>query len=170
MHRLMLSSVVLPLAAATATAGPELVDYPEGYGRDFVLYDKIDKPERKIVRFMYVDPASDAAATAGEALPYGTVLVMEDHPVELDGEEPVLDAQGRLVPTDEIRNVFVMEKQPGWGAEYPEELRNGEWEYARFLADGNRLADAQFTGCFECHKGQAEEDYTFSFYTYLRQR
>lgn len=168
MRRLLLASLITTALSATAWAGAELIDYPEGYGEAFVVYAKIDKPERKIVRFMYVNPETAEAATADGELPHGTVLVMEDHQAELDGEAPVLDADGRMVPTDEITNVFVMEKQPGWGADYPEELRNGEWEYARFLADGSRKADAEYTGCFECHKAQAEEDYTFSFYPYLQ--
>ncbi len=166
MHRLGLPLVLL--FGSAALAGPEQVDLPEDYSDRFVRYTTIDKPDRQIVRFMYVDPVAATTATPDAPLPYGTVLVMEDHRAALEGETPTLDAAGRLVPTDEVTNIFVMEKQPGFGAGYDAALRNGEWEYAWFLADGSRKPDASFTGCFECHKAQAEEDYTFSFYPHLR--
>jgi hypothetical protein len=164
---LALGSGVLALAAA-ALAGPEKIKFPEGYSSSFVEYIRIDRPDRKTVRFMYVDPAAHQAAAPGEPLPDGTVLIMEDHKAELGaGEEAVTDGEGRLVPTDEVTNVFVMEKQPGWGAAYPPEVRNGDWEYAWFLADGTRKADAKFDGCFSCHLSRAERDYTFTYAKYL---
>ena len=112
------------MLATTAAAGPEKVSYPEDYEDKFIEYMRVDRPDRKIVRFMYVNPAAHEAAQPGEPLPHGTVLVMEDHKARLGaGEEPATDAEGRLVPTDEVTNVFVMEKQPGWGAEYPDDKR-----------------------------------------------
>ena len=36
----------------------------------------------------------------------------------------------------ELDRVVVMEKRPGTGAAYPENLRNGDWEFAAFTADG----------------------------------
>lgn len=166
-HRLAATlALLLPTAAL---AGADLVVFPEGYAESFVRYTTIDKPDRKIVRYMYVNPETAAAATPDAELPYGTVLVMEDHKAVLEGETLVTDANGRLVPTDEVTNIFVMAKAPGWGADYPEAVRNGEWEYARFLPDGSVKADATYDGCFECHKPQAAEDFTFSFYPHLRQ-
>ena len=89
--------------------------------------------------------------------------------MRLNGEEPVRDANGRLVPTDELGIVFVMEKQAGWGSEYGEALRNGEWEYAMFRANGERI-DRPTTGCLECHKGQEAVDYTFTYSGFLFSR
>jgi Cytochrome P460 len=134
-----------------------------------VLYNKVDRPDRKMIRFMYVDPEAHAAAEAGEPAPYGTVLIMEDHRAKLEGEEAVRDADGRMVPTDEIANVFVMEKQPGWGAGYPPEKRNGEWEYAWFQPDGSRKTgeNVNFDRCFECHKGVADQDFTFTLQPFV---
>ena len=57
--------------------------------------------------------------------------------------------------------------QPGWGAGYPPEKRNGEWKYAWFLPDGSRKDDAKFDGCFGCHMSRAERDYTFTFAKYV---
>jgi hypothetical protein len=162
-----LGAAAIGLPAASG-AGPEKVAYPNNYQTEFVRYITIDRPDRKIVRWFYVNPEALAAAAPGEDLPDGTVLIMEDHKARLDaGEAPVVDAQGRFISTDEVTNVFVMEKQPGWGEEYPPEKRNGEWEYAWFLPDGSRKADAQFDGCFACHLHRAERDFTFTFAKYV---
>ena len=147
--------------------GPR-VAYPENYRTAFVRYITIDRPDRNIVRWFYVNPAALDAARPGEPLPDGTVLIMEDHKARAgNDEEPVVDAQGRFISTDEVTNVFIMEKQPGWGAAYPPEMRNGDWEYAWFLPDGARKADAEFDGCFSCHMNRAGRDFTFTFYKYV---
>lgn len=160
---------VAGLVAVIASAGTELVDYPRGFETDFVRYQVVDRPDREIARFMYMDRPSWEVAKPGEPLPHGSIVVMEDHLVRMKGEEPVRDAEGRLIPTDETTNVFVMEKQEGWGEEYPEETRNGEWEYAWFTPDGERT-DRSMDGCFECHKAQAAEDYTFTTFKAISER
>ncbi|MBI4183559.1 MAG: cytochrome P460 family protein [Proteobacteria bacterium] len=150
--------------AGAALAGAEKVGYPAGYQTKFRLYNVIDRPDRKIVRFMYMNPEAFEKAKAGEPAPHGMVLVMEDRKAKTDASgKAVTDAEGRIVATDEVANVFVMRKEAGWGAEYPPEKRNGEWEYAWFTPDGARKADARFDGCFSCHKARAERDFTFTF-------
>lgn len=158
------AAAVSAVALAVAWAGPEKVAFPEGYQTSFVRIATKDRPDRDppIVRFFYVNPDALAAAQPGEPLPHGTVAVMEDHLAEIgpDGK-PVTDANGRFVPTAEVTNVFVQEKQPGWGEEYPPELRNGEWEYAWFEPSGAPKEGRTMEGCFECHAGAAGADYTF---------
>src|SRR3546814_20203666 len=86
------------LSAPCAVAGPERVAFPSGYGDKFVRYLDVDRPDRKIKRIFYVNPGALESAEAGKELPYGTLLIMEDHPVELEiGETPRLDAAGRLL-------------------------------------------------------------------------
>ncbi len=167
---LLAAAAVVAAVAAVAAAGTEQVPYPTAYRAAFVQYMTVDRPDRKppVVRLFYVNRASHDAARPGEALPYGTVLVMEDHKARLDANgQPVRDAEGRFVPTDEITNIFVQQKGRGFGAEYPESRRNGEWEYAWFLPDGTRKADAKFDGCFACHRNRAGRDYTFTFAKYV---
>lgn len=169
-------SSILAGAALAATlsvgaqAGPERVSFPTDYRTTFVEFIRIDRPDRGITRFFYVNPDAMEAAMPGEDLPQGTVLIMEDHKVVVDGDgDPVPDAQGRFRPTDEVTNVFVMEKQPGWGEALPADMRNGDWDYAWFEADGSRKQGdfVRFTGCFSCHMNRADRDYTFTFYKYL---
>jgi hypothetical protein len=156
-------------SAGAAAAGPERVAFPEGYRDGFVRYLDVDRPDRQIKRLFYVNPEALEAAVPGEDLPDGTVLIMEDHKVEMDGEEPRRNAEGRFIATEEITNVFVMEKQPGWGEAYPAEKRNGDWDYAWFAADGTlKHSDPErYAGCFACHQSRAERDYTFTFFKYV---
>jgi plastocyanin len=55
-----------------------------------------------------------------------------------------------------------MEKRAGWGAEYPAEWRNGEWEYAAFNAAGVLNDKANYKACFECHKPHEKQDFVIS--------
>ncbi len=154
--------------AAPLLATPERVKLPEKYSSDFVLYNKVDRPDRKRVRFMYVNPEAHAQAKPGEMLPEGTVLVMEDHDavVGADGN-PVLDKDGRLMPTDARTVVFVMEKRAGFGAanELPPEKDNGDWDYAAYKADGSPNLEAKLENCFSFHMPRASGDFTFTYFT-----
>lgn len=154
----------LALFGGVAGAGSDLVAYPVGYATRFVRYNETDRPDRKIVRVFYVNPDAWRDAKAGEPAPNGAVLVMEDRKAKLKADgSPETDGEGRMIATDEVTAVFLMEKRRGWGAEYPPEKRNGEWEYARFNPDGSRPDGAQFDGCFACHKSRVGRDFTFTF-------
>lgn len=155
---------VIAVAAATliAHAGTEKVEFPSGFETTFTRYEVVDRIDRKKTRFMYMNAEAWEAAVAGAPLPYGSVVVMEDHKIRMiDDETPVVDSQGRLISMDGTTNVFVMEKRAGWGQDYPDDVRNGEWEYAWFAPDGTR-SDKPMTACFECHKTRSAEDFTFT--------
>jgi plastocyanin len=55
-----------------------------------------------------------------------------------------------------------MEKRSGWGTEYPDDLRNGDWEYAAFGADRKLNDKANYKGCFQCHKPHEAQDFVIS--------
>jgi hypothetical protein len=158
----------LAVAQTAYKPGPENVALPAAYQSTFVRFAMIDKPERKIIRFLYVNPEALAAARPGAPLPNGAVIVMEDHAARLDADQkPMLDLHGRFIPKPEILGVFVQEKRAGWGVGYPPELRNGDWEYARFNADGSRNP-GPVNGCFTCHlEKRAAQDFAFDFWDYV---
>jgi hypothetical protein len=148
-----------------AMAGPERVSLPQNYRDSLIRYLEVDRPDRKIVRFMYVNPEASAVARPGENLPEGTVLIMEDRAAELDASgAPKRTVDGRMVATDKVLTLFVMEKRKGWGADYPADKRNGDWDYATFNGDGTRRADAKHDGCFACHKNRSQRDFTFTYW------
>lgn len=161
---------VFAMAAIPAWAGPERIAYPAGYAQGFLLYNQIERPDRKPnqIRFMYVNRAPAQAAKAGAAVPNGTILIMEDREAKMNTDgRPLRDAQGRLVGSDKVLTVWVQQKEAGWGTAYPAEKRNGDWDYAVFNADGTPRANANFDGCFACHASRAGRDYTFTFVKWL---
>jgi Cytochrome P460 len=161
MRRLsVVPAAILFMVATAVTAGTEKVAFP-AY-QTHVLYDVMDQPEIKEIREAYVNAEGLKNLKPGQPLPSGTVLSLPTFKARLDDKgELVRDPNGRLVrgPLDRI---VVMEKRTGWGVEYPDSLRNGEWEYARFLPDGSRDPRADIKGCFECHKPEAARDFVFT--------
>lgn len=149
--------------------GPDNITFPADYATRFIRYATVDKAERKIIRYLYVNPESFAAAKKGEPLPDGTVLIMEDHAARLgpDGT-PLLDQQNRFIANPAVTAVFIQEKHAGWGEGYPETIRNGNWEYARFAPDGTRVAGSM-EPCLACHlKMVPKQDFSFNFWEYVQ--
>jgi hypothetical protein len=148
--------------ALAAAANTELVALPGSYKTDYVRYAVVDRADVKQVRELYASRAALAALQATGVLPSGTTLVMEIYGARLDAaQEPVKDSNGRFEKAA-LANVFVMEKRTGWGAQYAADMRNGEWEYARFTPAGGRHDDRNMTACFQCHTRVAATDYLFS--------
>lgn len=163
---LLAAALVVALFTPSAPSGADTtnVAFPADYQTEFLRYATKDKPKagKDKTRFFYINKDAFTAAKPGKPLPDGTVLIMEDHKIRLGTDkQPVLDAQGAMIATDAITNIFVMEKRKGWGAGYPEGKRNGEWEYAWFDGTGKRRTDKKLDRCFVCHKPQASQDYTF---------
>jgi hypothetical protein len=44
----------------------------------------------------------------------------------------------------------------------PEEIRNGDWLYQAFTADGKPNEKANLAACFQCHKPLDKQDFVFS--------
>ena len=148
--------------AAQAPTGGDKVTFPEDYANG-VLYWTQDRPQNNQVREYYTSQAAIDAAGNDAPLPSGTVITVVQYNVELDAnDEPETGRDGRLIKTD-IRGYTAMEKRTGWGSEYPEDVRNGEWEYQAFTADGSSNANANLSRCFACHAPQGEQDYVFSY-------
>src|SRR5258707_177352 len=100
----------------------------------------------------------------GEPLPSGTVITLIQYAAKLDAQgNPEKDANGRFIKGNLI-GYMVMEKRTGWGTEYPDNIRNGEWEYQALKADKSPNTAANLTACFNCHKPLgAGPDYMFSY-------
>jgi len=170
-----LGALALPAALVAQGAGyvpgPENIPFPAGFERDFLRYAIVDNPDRRIVRFLYVNREAYEAARPGEALPYGTILVMADRWARRDAAgAAVTDAAGRLIAEADIIAVAVQRKERGWGEGYGPDRRNGAWEYAAFTPAGERR-NIRLDGCFSCHlQARAAEDYTFAFWDHVQAR
>lgn len=149
--------------SSAASAGPELVAFPDGYQSSFKHYATVNRDdERKQVVKIFANDVALGSVEADTPLAFGSVLTMEVYKAELDeSENPVMGDDGFFVQ-GELAAVVVMETEDGFGADYADDLRNGTWEYALFKGDGSRI-DKETTACFECHKPLHDTDYVFSF-------
>jgi hypothetical protein len=148
--------------AAVAQAGGDNVKFPENYAKG-VMYTTVDRPDNKQYRELFSTPEAIEALKAGKPIPSGTVLTLVQYKAKLDANgEPEKDANGRFIKGDLIAYT-VMEKRTGWGKEYPDDVRNGEWEYQAFKADKTPNDKANLKACFTCHRPLDKQDFVFSF-------
>lgn len=154
---------LLPLAALVlVTSGPERVAFPASF-KEGVLYTVADRHDIKQYRELYTSRAAVEAAKAGQPLPPGTVITLVQYRAQVDSQgTPLRDARGRFLRGDLVAYA-VMEKRAGWGDAYPDSLRNGDWEFAAFTADGKLNERANYAACFMCHKPHAGQDYVISY-------
>jgi plastocyanin len=145
-----IASPAIPKPAAEALPGPspspspaagpaapstsqDRVGFPEGYQTSYKQLFAFDRPDNKQVRVIYGNDRA-SAAQPGQPFPYGSILVMETYRARADAAgNPELDANGRY-QQDQLAGIFVMRKEPGFGAEYQLQ-RSGEWEYQTFRPD-----------------------------------
>jgi hypothetical protein len=148
--------------AMQARAGGDNVAFPQNYAQG-VLFTTVDRPDNKQYREFYASQAAIDAAKAGQPLPSGTVLTMVQYAAKLDGQgNPEKGADGRFIKTNVV-GYAVMEKRTGWGTEYPDNIRNGEWEYQAFRPDKTPNPNANLTNCFTCHKPHDKQDFVFLY-------
>ena len=157
---------IVALAAVSFTvgvsAGGDKIAFPEDYAKG-VLYTTVDRPDNKQYRELFSTPEAIAAVKAGKPMPSGTVLTLVQYRAKLNAAgEPEKDANGRFIK-GELVGYTVMEKREGWGTEYPDDIRNGEWEYQAFKADKTVNDKANLKSCFTCHKPLDKQDFVFSF-------
>jgi hypothetical protein len=159
----ILSALALAAAALTIAvrAGGDNVAFPDNFAKG-VLYTTVDRPDNKQYRELFITPEAMAAVKAGQPMPSGTVITMVQYKAVLNAAgDPEKDANGRFIKGDLV-GYAVMEKRTGWGKEYPEEMRNGEWEYQAFKADKSPNDKANLKACFTCHRPLDKQDFVFS--------
>jgi len=149
--------------ATHVRAGGDKIVFPDGFDKG-VLYTTVDRADNKQYRELYTSQAAVDAAKKGEPMPDGTVVTLVQYKAKLGADgNPEKDANGRFIKTN-ILAYTVMEKRAGWGAEYPDNIRNGEWEYQAFTPAKQPNPNAKLTACFECHKPlPSASDYLFTY-------
>jgi hypothetical protein len=156
-HGLMLCALTILLAACapmrSAEPLPPLKDGELRIPADYKTWPKflsaVQRPDSKQVREIYMNPAA-TAGTAAQGFPNGSVFVMENYAAKVDVSGAlVTGTDGKLVKGDLLR-VFVMGKNQDWGQSAPVALRNGDWVYSAYLANGDKSADP-IAACRACH-------------------
>src|SRR5213594_4303878 len=158
----LVAAILTVVFVARSTAGPDKIVFPAGW-KDHVLYTSVDRYDTKQYRELYASTqAAVDAMKAGRPLPDGTVLTLIQFKAQVDAAgNPVKDVNGRFIKGDMV-GITVMEKRTGWGTEYPDDIRNGEWEYSAFGADQKFNDKANYKACFQCHKPHAKQDFVIS--------
>ena len=148
--------------AQTAEVGAARVAFPTGYDTAFTQYASRDRVPKKQVVEVFANQVAVDSARGAATMADGSVLVMEVYKAAVDaqGEAKKMD-NGRFEKGD-LAAIVVMEKQAGWGAAYADEIRNGDWEYAKFKANGEASGD-DTKACFECHKPLETSNFVFTF-------
>jgi cytochrome c553 len=138
------------------------VTFPEGYKESFVKYHTINFPATRQVRYYYANRAAVEAAKAGKPMPDGSVLFAEVYAARLDADKkPVTGADGFFV-AEKLIFYTAMASGPGWGADIPEMLRNGNWHYAVFTLDRKPRAGVNQAECLACHKPLDAASFVFT--------
>ncbi|MBL8846750.1 MAG: cytochrome P460 family protein [Hyphomicrobium zavarzinii] len=154
--------LILGLVAGTAYAADERISFPADYKTSFTNYLSLDRVqnEDQIIR-LFANPVALEAAAAGKELPNGSVLVGEIYAAKKDKDGKVMkSALGQRI-RDKLAAIAVMQKEEGWGSTIPENLRNGDWDFAIFSPDGKRL-NKDLNTCRQCHAPLASTQHLFS--------
>lgn len=63
---------------------------------------------------------------------------------------------------EKIYRYFVMEKGPGWGADFEERRRTGDWQFQWYWPDRRINLQENTARCMSCHSSQKGQDYLFT--------
>jgi cytochrome c553 len=137
------------------------ITFPDDYQKTFVRYHTINFPATRQVRHYFANPTAIQAARDGKTVPDGAVLLVEVHSARLgDDGKPVTGADGFFV-ADKLLFYTAMARDAGWGSEFPELLRNDDWNYALFTTAKQPRAANQ-AECLACHKPLDKVSYLFT--------
>jgi hypothetical protein len=128
--------------SAAAVAEPNRVTFPANLDA-LEHYTTVTRGE--VTEYMYTSRAALDAIRAGEPIPDGTQVILQDW---RDGA---------------VHRLFVMEKGAGWGEEYDEAARTGDWQFQWYWPDGSINTEENTERCRACHQSREGREYMFTF-------
>jgi cytochrome c553 len=143
-----------PQAAKALPAIPSRMSLPARFPSGYSVYETINDADSGVVIKRYANRVALRAARTGAELPDGSVIVVANYTAEKD-------ASGAL-KAGAVRSYAGMESRAGWGDSVPALLKNGNWDYAAFNADGSRKDQLNQALCLACHKPVAADGYVFT--------
>jgi len=151
------------LVAATAHGDGENIAFPENYRSTFTNYLSLDRTQNpdQVIRLFANDVAMQGPGEDGK-LPFGSILVAEVYKAKLDSEGAAIKSSLGQRIKDKFALVAVMQREEGWGEQYPDGIRNGNWDMAAFKPDGAK-ADKDIVACLACHAPLTETNFVFSY-------
>jgi hypothetical protein len=139
------------------------IQFPSNYKATFTNYLNLDRTQNddQIIHLYANGIALKGVRETGE-FPDGSILIGEIYKAKKDKEGNVIESRlGRRISGD-FALVAVMEKQKGWGDDFPERLKNGDWDFAAFKPDGSP-AKKDLNECRECHAPLTDMHHVFSY-------
>lgn len=156
----------MPATQAAAALKDGELSLPADYKTWAKFLSEVQRPDAKQVREIFFNRAA-STGTAAKGFPDGSLFVMENYSVQLNADGgPRTDSAGRLVKGGLVR-IFVMGKNPGWGADVPQGQQTGNWIFASYLPDGQKSSD-DLSKCRTCHAPLASKDFVHRFDEYLQ--
>jgi len=131
----------ITLAAWQVHAETNRVQFPELEG--LVHYTTVRRGE--VTEHIMTTPEALEAVKKGEPIPAGTYFVLVDY------------REGK------VHRYFVMQNGPGWGNDYEERRRTGDWQFQWFWADKSINLRENTTRCQSCHNSRSDENYLYTF-------
>jgi cytochrome c553 len=137
------------------------VTFPDDYKKSFVKYHTINFPATRQVRHYYANKAAIDAAKANKPLPAGSYLFAEVYAAKLDANnQPVMGKDG-FFEAEKLLLFTAMQSGAGWGKDFPDMLRNADWNYAAFSTDKSHRPINQ-AECQGCHVPLSNTSYVFT--------
>ena len=127
-----------------APAIPSRMTMPAKFPAGYTLYQTIEDKDQGVITKRYANAPAMLAARNGAQLPDGSSILQVTY-------------QG-----GKLQSYTGMESRAGWGDNIPALLKNGNWDYATFRANGERNDGLNQALCMACHKPAAADSYVFS--------
>ncbi|OCX63764.1 hypothetical protein BFP70_11750 [Thioclava sp. SK-1] len=132
------------ICAIAAWAEPNQVRYPtQDMLGGLVHYTTVRRGD--VTEFMYTSAQALAALKAGEEIPDGTQVILQDW---REGE---------------VYRLFVMEKGDGFGDAYTDGTRTGDWQFQWYWPTGQINTDENTARCRSCHMSRESRSYLYTY-------
>jgi hypothetical protein len=99
-----------------------------------------------VTEHIMTTPEAIEAVKNGRPIPAGTHFVLVDY------------------RDRELYRYFVMEKGNGWGADYDDRRRTGDWQFQWFWPDKTINMNENTARCQSCHRSQEGSEYLYTGY------
>ncbi|NKB18964.1 MAG: hypothetical protein GKS01_00325 [Alphaproteobacteria bacterium] len=161
-------SILTGLAVLTITgmafAQDNKIKFPTDYRSTFTNYLNIDRTQEddQVIHMFANDIAMKGMKKAGKYR-NGSILIGEVYKAKRDKKGEVIESELGNRIRGRFALIAVMEKQAGWGADFKEEHKNGDWDFAAFKPDGSIAKAKNLNECRACHAPLTDSDHVFSF-------
>jgi cytochrome c553 len=128
------------------------MEFPRNFPAGFLIYQT--EVEDGVMTRRFANATATKAARLREMLPDGSVIISVSY-------KALKDVDGKDV-AGPVQSYAGMESRANWGKDIPLLLRNGNWDYALFDADGKRRDELNQAQCLACHKPRETDSYVFT--------